>query len=162
MAKSAQAEEPLRARDGDDDATRRADHVAAGPRRREAAGPAVGLSFCFVMTLSRVHRRAVGLVTLAAWLFALACTSVHACDLVIPSEHDCCPTTTSSIDAECSSHCELSAQAPTTALPDVAQAALAAPVLCVVTPALIVRAHPPPDASGDPPPLTLLFQRLRN
>ena len=120
----------------------------------------VGLSFPLVMTLSRVHRRAVALIALAAWVFALACTSVHACDLAIPAEHDCCPPT--AIDAECSTHCELSAQAPTATLPDVAQAALAAPVLCVVTPVLIVRAHPPPDASGDPPPLTLLFQRLRH
>ena len=112
------------------------------------------------MTLSRVHRRAVGLIALAAWLFALACTSVHACDLAIPSEHDCCPP--ASIDAECSSHCELSAQAPTATWPDVAQTALAAPVLYVAAPALIVRAHPPPEAGGTPPPLTLLFQDLRN
>ena len=113
------------------------------------------------MTHVRSHRRFVAVITLAAWLFALACTSVHACEVAMPVEHhDCCPTP--SIDAQCITHCELDGQAPAASWPDTAQAALAAPVLRIAAFVPVFVADPPPDARGTPPPLTLLFLRLRN
>lgn len=112
------------------------------------------------MTPTR-HRRVITFVALAAWLFALACTSVHACELGMPAQHeDCCPV--EAIDAACSAHCDLEQQAPAAAWPDLAQVALAAPALRVIVPAPAFRAHPPPEVRSTPPPLTILFLRLRN
>jgi len=112
------------------------------------------------MTLNRLNRRIGVLVALAAWLFALAWTSVHACEFAVPVQHeDCWPTP--SIDAQCSAHCVLGGQAPAASSPDIAQAALVAPVLRVAALVPIFVAHPPPDARGAPPPLTILFLRLR-
>jgi len=112
------------------------------------------------MTLTPLNRRIGTLVALAAWLFALAGTSVHACELAVPVQHeDCCPTPL--IDAQCSAHCMLDGQAPAASSPDIGQAALVAPVLRVAAFVPIFIAHPPPDAHGAPPPLTILFLRLR-
>jgi len=114
------------------------------------------------VTLNRSQRRIVGYLTLAAWLFALACTSVYACELDAPvQQHDCC-VTTPSIDAQCSIHCELEGQAPTLGWPDFAQPAFAPPMLWVAALVPAIRAQPPPDARGDSPPLTILLLRLRN
>ena len=114
------------------------------------------------MALKR-HRRIVALVTLSAWLFALACTSVHACEfgMPAPAQHeDCCPV--QAIDAACSAHCDLEQQAPAGAWPDLTQVALAAPALRATVLAPAFRAHPPPEVRGTPPPLTILSLRLRN
>jgi hypothetical protein len=114
------------------------------------------------VTLTRSQRRIVGYLTLAVWLFALACTSAYACELGAPAQqHDCCATTPS-IDAQCSTHCAFEGQAPTLGWPDVAQPALAAPVLRVAALVPAIRGQPPPDASGASPPLTILLLRLRN
>jgi hypothetical protein len=114
-----------------------------------------------VATPARRHRIAT-LLTLAAWVFALGCTSVYACELDAPmQQHDCCGTTLS-IDAQCSTHCAFEGQAPTLGWPDLAQAALAAPVFRVTAPVPSLREHPPPDARGASPPLTILLLRLRN
>jgi hypothetical protein len=112
------------------------------------------------MTPAR-HRRIVTLVALATWLFALACTSVHACELGIPAQHeDCCPT--QAIDATCTTHCELDQQAPGGVWPDLAQVAFAAPAFRITVPAPAFRAPPSLEAHGTSPPLTILFLRLRN
>jgi hypothetical protein len=112
--------------------------------------------------LNRSQRQVVGCLSLAAWLFALACTSVYACDLgAVVQEHDCCATT-ASIDAQCSTHCEFEGQAPTPGWPDFAQPAVAAPMGWVAAPVPAIRAHPPPDVRGPAPPLTILLLRLRN
>ncbi len=114
------------------------------------------------MTYDRSQRRIVGCLTLAAWLFALACTSAYACELAAPvQQHECCATTPS-IDAQCSAHCEFEGQAPTPGWPDVAQLALAAPVLRAAALVPAIRGQPPPDPSGASPPLTILLLRLRN
>ena len=114
------------------------------------------------MTLDRSRRRIAGYLTLAAWLFALACTSVYACELGTPVQQGDCCATTPSIDAQCSTHCEFEGQAPTIGWPDVAQPALAAPLLRVAALVPAIRAQPPPDARGASPPLTILLLRLRN
>jgi len=114
-----------------------------------------------VATPTRRHRIAT-LLTLAAWLFALACTSAYACELGAPVQQDDCCATTASIDAQCSTHCEFEGQAPTIGWPDVAQPALAAPLLRVAALVPAIRAQPPPDARGASPPLTILLLRLRN
>jgi hypothetical protein len=114
------------------------------------------------VTLARSQRWIVGYLTLAAWLFALACTSVYACELGVPvQQHECC-VTTPSIDAQCSSHCELEGQAPALGWPDFAQPAFAAPMSWVAALVPATRAQPPPDPSGASPPLTILLLRLRN
>jgi len=114
------------------------------------------------VTLNRSQRRIVGCLALAAWLFALACTSAYACELGAPvQEHDCCATTPS-IDAQCSTHCEFEGQAPTLGWPDFAQPACAAPMLRIAALVPVFRTHPPPDARGASPPLTILLLRLRN
>ena len=114
------------------------------------------------VTLARSQRWIVGYLTLAAWLFALGCTSVYACELAAPvQQHDCCATTPS-IDAQCSTHCEFEGQAPTLGWPDLTQPALAAPMLRVAALVPAIRAQPPPDARGASPPLTILLLRLRN
>jgi hypothetical protein len=112
---------------------------------------------------SRWQRRLGGCLTLAVWLFALACTSAYACDLgaPVPQEHDCCVTTVA-IDAQCSTHCGFEGQAPVPGRQDVASPALAVPALRVAVLAPAIRAHPPPDASGAAPPLAILLHRLRN
>jgi hypothetical protein len=114
------------------------------------------------VTLNRSQRRIVGYLTLAAWLFALACTSVYACELGAPAQQGDCCATTISIDAQCSTHCGFEGQAPSLGWPDVAQPALAAPMLRVAALVPAIRAQHPPDASGASPPLTILLLRLRN
>lgn len=114
------------------------------------------------MTFDGSQRRIVGYLTLAAWLFALVCTSAYACELAAPVQQDDCCATTPSIDAQCSTHCAFEGQAPTLGWPDVAQPALAAPVLRVAPLVPAIRAQPPPDARGASPPLTILLLRLRN
>jgi hypothetical protein len=115
-----------------------------------------------MMTFTRSQRQLGALLTLAAWLFALGCTSVYACELGTPAQqHECCATTPS-LDAQCSTHCEFEGQAPTLGWPDVAQPALAAPMLRVAAPVPGIRAQPPPDAHGASPSLTILLLRLRN
>ena len=116
------------------------------------------------MKFSGLHRRTVVVIALAAWLFALACTSVYACELAVPVQHEDCCATTPSIDAQCSTHCAFEGQAPTVGWPDFALPAPSPhPVLRVMrrlSPA--IRAQPPPDARGASPPLTILLLRLRN
>ena len=113
------------------------------------------------MALARPQRRIAAFLTLAAWLLALACTSVYACELALPAPtHDCCPE--QAVDAACGAHCELDQQAPATVWPDLTQSALAMPVLRVAVAAPVLRAQPPPEVRGTPPPLTILFVRLRN
>jgi hypothetical protein len=109
------------------------------------------------------QRRVAGYLTLAAWLFALACTSAYACDLGTPvqPQGDCCAAT-EALDAQCSTHCGFEGQAPTLGWPDPAQPALAAPAIRVAALVPAVRTHPPPDARGASPPLTILLLRLRN
>ena len=114
------------------------------------------------MTLDRSQRRIVAYLTLVTWLFALACTSVYACELGTPVQQDSCCATTPSIDAQCSTHCEFEGQAPTLGWPDLTQPALAAPMLRVAALVPAIRAQPPPDARGASPPLTILLLRLRN
>jgi len=42
-----------------------------------------------LMALARPQRRIAAFLTLAAWLLALACTSVYACELALPAPtHD--------------------------------------------------------------------------
>jgi hypothetical protein len=109
------------------------------------------------------RQRTAALLTLAAWLFALACTSAYACDLGAPApqEHDCCATTVA-IDAQCSTHCGFEGQAPVPGWPDVASPVLAVPALRVAAFVPAVRTHPPPDVRGASPPLAILLHRLRN
>jgi hypothetical protein len=112
--------------------------------------------------LTPLQRRIVGYLAIAAWVFALGCTSAYACDLGAPAQqHDCCATTPA-LDAQCSTHCELEGQAPTLGWPDVAQPAVAAPVLRAAALVPAIRGQPPPDPSGASPPLTILLLRLRN
>jgi hypothetical protein len=112
--------------------------------------------------LDRSQRGIAVYLTLVAWLFALGCTSAYACELRAPvQQHDCCPTTPL-IDAQCSTHCAFEGQAPTLGWPDLAQPALAAPMLRVAALVPAIRGQPPPDARGASPPLTILLLRLRN
>lgn len=113
------------------------------------------------MTLDLSARRIAGYLTVAAWLFALACTSAYACELGAAVQDGCC-TTTVSVDAQCSSHCAFEGQAPVLGWPDLAQPAVAAPALRVAAIVPAIRAQPPPDARGASPPLTILLLRLRN
>ena len=130
------------------------------PAQIRSPGPS-GMLRAMVATPARRHRLAT-LLTLAAWLFALACTSVYACELGAPvQQHDCCATIPS-MDVQCSTHCELEGQAPTLGWPDFAQPALATPVLRVTPLVPAIRAQPPPDARGASPSLTILLLRLRN
>jgi len=106
------------------------------------------------------HLRRIGAVlALAAWLFALACTSAYACQLGTPApQEDCCATV--SLDAACSVHCEFGGQAPAALWPDFTPAVQAAAALWAVTPAPapILRVANSPHARGAAPPLF----RLRN